>query len=197
MAKHYLSPDDSRRVYGLTQQRLADWLGLSLSAVAMAEANRRGLAGGVAVSVQAVRLSVARLGEVFNVPGELPRTLPAPPPLPPPPPEADPLRQRLDGCQHRATNLRYELENMRRRAACYEARLVAAPALRAYPGPVARPQLEQSWLYLFEAEALDALRDECGAGPQRLLSARLAGLDLEARLLTETLAALAPPPAPA
>lgn len=60
----------------------------------------------------------------------------------------------------------------------------------AYAGPVKKPAREAGWLALFEGEAVDVLRDECGAGPQHLLEARLAGLKLEAQLLEETLAAL-------
>ncbi|MBC8085469.1 MAG: hypothetical protein H7Z21_19895, partial [Hymenobacter sp.] len=48
------------------------------------------------------------------------------------------------------------------------------------------------WLALFEAEAVSGLSDECGAGPQRLLEARIAGLEREAELLAETLAGLPP-----
>ena len=84
--------------------------------------------------------------------------------------------------------MRYELEDMRRRAPMYEARLVALPALRRWNGPVRNLQLEQSWLALFEDEAVAALRYECGAGPQRLLEARIAGLEREAELLEEMLA---------
>jgi hypothetical protein len=40
---------------------------------------------------------------------------------------------------------------------------------------------------LFEGEAVDELRDICGAGPQRLLAARIAGLAREVELLEELL----------
>ncbi|MGI4873512.1 MAG: hypothetical protein ACRYFX_20340 [Janthinobacterium lividum] len=189
MAKNYLSPDDSRRVFALTQQRLAEWLGVSTSAVALLETNRRGLPGGVAASIQLVRLALARRGEVPSPPGEGPPAVPGPPPLPLPSPNAEPLRRRLDECRHRATNLRYELAQLQARAACHQARLVALPALRAYAGPVPHPAQEKSWLDLFESEALAALCDDCGAGPQALLAARLAGLEREAELLEALLAA--------
>jgi hypothetical protein len=65
-------------------------------------------------------------------------------------------------------------------------------ALRAWPGPVSDAALEASWLALFEGEAVAALRDTGGAGPQRLLEVRIAGLELEAQLLAETLAFPAP-----
>jgi hypothetical protein len=57
---------------------------------------------------------------------------------------------------------------------------------------VKNPAREAGWLALFEGEAVDGLRDDCGAGPQRLLVARLAGLEREAELLEELLATLPP-----
>ncbi|WP_345050444.1 hypothetical protein [Hymenobacter glaciei] len=67
------------------------------------------------------------------------------------------------------------------------------PALRAYAGQVTNPARETAWLGLLEAEAVDGLRDRCGAGPQGLLAARIAGLEREAELLQ---ALLPPSPAP-
>ena len=66
------------------------------------------------------------------------------------------------------------------------------PTLRAWTGAVKNPAREAGWLALFEGEAVDGLRDDCGAGPQRLLEARLAGLLREAELLEELLPAALP-----
>ena len=184
--------DSTRKHLGLTQERLASWLHVTRTALADVETNRRGLPLGH--WIQDARLDMAALGRVFDVSGT---SAPGPPPLPPPPPERDPLVQRLDYCQHHARRLRRALEMLRRRAAPYEARLVALPSLRAWAGPVRDPEREANWLALFAGEADVALRYDCGAGPQRLLEARLAGLEREAELLEETLAAHPPkPPAP-
>ena len=56
-------------------------------------------------------------------------------------------------------------------------------------GPVKNPTREAGWLALFEGEAVDGLRDDCGPAPQRLLEARIAGLTREAELLEEMLPA--------
>lgn len=63
-----------------------------------------------------------------------------------------------------------------------------------YAGQVANSVRETAWLGLLEAEAVDGLRDRCGAGPQCRLAARIAGLEREAELLPVPPPAL--PPAP-
>ncbi len=77
------------------------------------------------------------------------------------------------------------------------ARLAAAPALRAYTDPLPNPARDAGWIALFEGEALDGLRARCGAGPQTLLAARLAGLEREAEVLEAWLATQLPAPTPA
>ncbi|RTQ48183.1 hypothetical protein EJV47_17285 [Hymenobacter gummosus] len=115
---------------------------------------------------------------------------PAPPPLLTPPVDARPLAQRLRYCRHHALRLRREQEAMQAKARHYELRLKVIPALRAWAGPVANPAQEEKWLTQVEQEARNALQHDCGLGPQRVLEARIAGLEREAELLAQTLAEL-------
>ena len=169
-----------RTQFGITQERMADWLGMSRVSVTLAEQGQRSLPHSAAL--QEGRLTFARLGRVLDASGQ---TQPAPPPLPAPAPDPQPLLARLDYCQHHLRNLRYRLKLMQARAVPFEARLKALPALRAWTGPIRDPALEESWLALFEGEAQSGLLYDCGAGPQKLLAARIAGLEREAQVLGE------------
>lgn len=182
--------DTIRKEFNLTQQQLASWLGVNRTTLALVETGRRSMPLQVG-SRQGIRLDLAALGLVMDVAGA---TRPAPAPLPPPPIDPALVQQRLRYCLHHAENGRYELESMRRQAAPYLARLAALPALRAWTGPVRNPEREQRWLASFEAEAMQALSWQCGAGPQRMLEARIAGLEQEAQLLELLLAELAATP---
>ncbi|SHJ82071.1 hypothetical protein SAMN02745146_0261 [Hymenobacter daecheongensis DSM 21074] len=184
-------PNYLRDQFGLTQERLASWLGIARGTLAMGEGNgSRGLPG--ANWVNNLRLLLAGQGKVYD-PATPDAPHPAPPPLPPPPITTDPLAWRVRVARHEMYQLTRRLERMQARAAQHNLRLAALPALRAYAGPVENPAREAGWLALFEGEAVDELRDLCGAGPQRLLEARLAGLVREVELLEELL----PPPEPA
>ncbi len=177
-----------RTHFALTQERLAAWLGVPRASLALAERGHQPLTA--TDGTQVARLVLAMQGLAYDGAGG---SYPAPPPLAPPLPAAEPLQHRLGQCRYQAGNLRYALAQMRRRAAPYEARLAAAPALRAWPGAAARA-LEARWLDSFEEEAVEKLRIDCGPGPQKMLEARLAGLEHEAALLDALLATL--PPAP-
>jgi len=169
-----------RTLLGLTQERLAQWLGVARATVALAERGHQPLPP--ATYVQDARLRLAHRGLVYVEGGD---PLPAPPPLPAPIPDQGPPETRLKYCQHQIHNLRYTLELMQERARPFEARLKAMPALRAWTGPVSHPVLEENWLAQFEAEATTALLDDCGKGPQKMLQARIAGLEREAEVLQE------------
>lgn len=174
-----------RDLFGLTQERLASWLGVSRGTLAMSEGSSgRGMPG--ANWQNRLRLLWAAQGKVFD-PATPAVQAPAPPPLPAPPVVAEPLARRQGDIRYETLLLTRRLAQMRGRAAQFEARLAALPALRAYAGPVANPARDAGWLALFEGEAVDALRGHCGAGPQRLLVARLAGLARELELLEELL----------
>lgn len=176
-----------REHFGLTQERLALWLGVSRTVVAHAEGGRRNLP--LDRSTQEGRLMLAAMGQLLT-PDRVTAAVPAP--LPPPAVAHGPHERRLHECRHTVRQLTRKLEAMQKRALCLENRLQALPILRAYPGEVKNPARDAGWLALFEAEAVDGLRDECGAGPQRLLAARLAGLQREAELLEELLNANPP-----
>lgn len=173
-----------RTLFGLSQDMLAEWLGVARSSLALTERGYQSTTA--ATGVQQVRLELAAQGLVYDGAGG---TFPAPPPLPAPPPDAQELGFRLRQCWARIQKLELQLQVLRHRAAPYAARLVAAPALRAYPGPVENPEDEQSWLTVFELEARRQLRTTCGATAIRLLEARLAGLRCEADILAEGLEA--------
>ncbi|GAA4365101.1 hypothetical protein GCM10023185_35140 [Hymenobacter saemangeumensis] len=181
-------PDYVRNKFGLTQERLASWLGTSRGMLAQSEAGTKSLPG--RSSIASARLVLASLGKVLVL-GQA-EAQPGPPPLPVPAPKLEPLRWRRDECRYRSGTLRRELAAMQAKAQQLENRLAALPSLRAYPGPVSNPAREAGWLALFEGEAEDGLRDACGAGPQRLLEARIAGLEREAELLEELLNELPP-----
>lgn len=171
-----------RSLFGLSQDMLADWLGVARSSLALTE---RGYQSTTSVlGVQAARLRLAAQGLVYDDAGG---TFPAPPPLPEPLPNTEELRFRLRTCRVRIQGLEVQLEKLRRRADPLKARLVAAPALRAYSGPVENPEDEQNWLTIFELEAKRQLRTSCGATARRLLEARLAGLRCEAEILAAEL----------
>ncbi|MFD2783873.1 hypothetical protein [Hymenobacter rubripertinctus] len=185
--------DTTRQHFALTQARYAAWLGENRSTVAMVEAGHRNAPLRIG-NRQAMRLDLATLGKTFTPQNEL-LTFPA---LPEPAPERGPLNYRLRQVRHQLANLRYRLESLRRQAQPYHNRLLAVPALRAWPGPSANPEREQRWLDSFEQEARHELLNVCGAGPQQLLQARLAGLERETQWLEEVLNALPPadlPPA--
>ena len=169
--------DFLRDKFGLTQERLAAWLGVNRTTVALSETGQRGLPANR--WMLDVRLALAAQGLVFDPAGG---TLPVLP-LPGPPPDPRPAAHRLATARYQALRLQRELGNMRKRAAQFEARLAALPALRAWTGEVKNPAREAGWLALFEGEAVDGLRDDCGAGPQQLLAARLGGLEREIELL--------------
>ncbi|MCB2407766.1 hypothetical protein [Hymenobacter lucidus] len=173
----------------LTQERLANWLGIPRASLALAERDHQPLP--YAAGVQLARLLLALHGQVFDPAGNRP----APPPLPIPLPEQKPLLKRIRYCEHHAARLRRKVEMMRTIVEAYETRLAVLPALWAWTGEVRNPALEKTWLALLEGEAMSALLDTYGAGPQKLLEARIAGLEREAEVLRELVEKL--PAAPA
>jgi len=172
-----------RALFRLSQDMLADWLGMARSSLALTE---RGYQSTPTNIVQQARLELAARGLVYDGAGG---TFPAPPALPEPPLDREELEYRLLQCQTKIQGLELQLEILDRRAKPCKARLAAAPALRAYPGPVASPEDEQNWLTIFEQEARKQLRTTCSPTTRRLLEVRLAGLRCEAALLAEDLEA--------
>ncbi len=180
MSQNNRTAEEIRLRLGLTQERLAYWLGIGRSSVALAERGRQFPTMGTTPAVQSGRLYCAARGRVYDPAGG---DTAAPPAQPAPGPAPGPVESRLAQCHHQLGNLRYALRQLRARAAPYEARLVAAPALRAWgpPSPIGAAR-EAIWLRQFEDEAQVELA-ACGAGPQLLLEARIAGLAHEVQLL--------------
>ncbi len=183
--------DSLRAHFAITQQRLAEWLGVHRVVVAQAEAGQRGLPlRQMRQGIQNVRLSMASMGQMLRTEAIIE---PAPPPLPAPPVDTGALQRRIATCRLQAARLAAEQPAMQARAAAFVNRLAALPALRGYTGPVPASPQETGWLALFEIEATVGLRDDCGPGPQALATARQAGLEREAEVLEELLATLPPP----
>ncbi|WP_162550064.1 helix-turn-helix domain-containing protein [Hymenobacter nivis] len=152
MALHCLSSDsvvaDVRRHFGLSQQELAGWLGVSNAQAGHLETGRRALAGDAA---EALAPLVARLPLPGAVPvtGALRLASAALPALALAPPDAAPLAARLDYCQHHARRLRRALVPLEAQAATAARWAAALPALRAAlppdPGPAAAPDPATAW----------------------------------------------------
>jgi len=184
--------DIIRKFFGLTQQQFALWLGQARSSIAESETGRRLPAMREGYWERSRRLTLAASGKALDpLTGD---SIPGQPPLPPLPPDPTPLQDRLRECRHRIYNLNHQLSLLQEKAQPYEARRAALPTLLAWTGPDPNPELAAAWLDLFEKEAEVELLYTCGTGPQRLLQARIAGLEREAGLLEELLAPL--PPAP-
>lgn len=182
----------ARRIFGLTQQQLATWLDVARSSIALGETGQRTPPLANKYWQRDLRLDLATLGKGLDPVTNA--AIPGLPPLPPLPPAPEPLQARLHECRHRIRNLHYNLGILKDKARPYEARRAALPTLRAWTGSDPRPEQAASWLNLFEKEAEVELLYTCGPGPQRLLEARIAGLEHEAELLEEMLAALPPEP---
>ncbi|WP_345073341.1 hypothetical protein [Hymenobacter fastidiosus] len=173
-----------REHFGLTQAMMADWLGVARSTLALAE---QGYPSDPSeTGVQNARLTLAVRGLVYDGAGG---DFAAPTGRPAPAPDRAEPGFRPRQCQHKIQDLEQQLAILHQRAALYVARLAAVPALRAYPGPVVNPEDEHDGLTIFELEAHRQLREKCGATTRLLLEARLAGVQREAGLLAQALAA--------
>jgi len=171
-----------RAYFGLTQDDLAQYLGVSRAAVSHAEAGRRHF--GTAVWLRLLPLAEL-LPPDAPAPG-LPAALAAPQ-LPPGPPAAlaePPVRRRLRHCAHEAQQLRHTLES--RYAAGQQARRwqQALPGLLALlpatPAADSRwQQRQRRWLATHSAEMADKL-DAASLTDYQLLALRLHYLEQEA-----------------
>ncbi|WP_019948644.1 hypothetical protein [Hymenobacter aerophilus] len=177
-----------RTRFGLSQEMMAGWLGVPRSSLALTERGYQSTTD--TTGVQQARLTLAAQGLVYDGAGG---SFPAPSALPEPPPDLQELEYRLRQCRAKMQHLELQLATLHRRAAPYLARLAIAPALRAYPGPVASPEDEAGWLTVFELEARRQLREHCGATARLLLETSLAGVRREAELLAEIVEASATP----
>ena len=92
--------DFVRDRFGLTQERLASWLGVNRVVVAQAESGQRHLP--LSSGLQELRLALATMGMIHPDRATQDSALL---PLPLPPPEAAPLAHRLADCRHHALRL--------------------------------------------------------------------------------------------
>lgn len=135
-----------RQHFGLTQQEMAQWLGVSEAQAGHLDTGRRGLGG---MAAEALAPFVAQLPPAGPAPAALRLVSAAPPALALAPPEAALLEARLDYCQHHARRLRRQLAPLTTQAATAARWAAALPALRAAlpldPGPQAEPDPATNW----------------------------------------------------
>jgi transcriptional regulator with XRE-family HTH domain len=182
---------DVRQYFGLSQQDLAAWLGVTQTQASHLETGRRSLnpataealaplvahlpAPGAAAMASALRLASA-----------------ATPALALGQPEAAPLLARLDYCQHHARRLRRALAPLEAQAATAARWAAALPALRAAlpPDPTLEPDATTNWPAWLTWHRHRWLSQRPTALPPDL-SARYHLLRLQAEVLDAEAAALA------
>ncbi|WP_400190735.1 helix-turn-helix transcriptional regulator [Hymenobacter sp. B81] len=184
------SSGEVRRYFGLTQEALSEYLGLSRATLANVEAGRRFMSGQALSYLRPLRQLVPD--------GWYP---PYPPPTEPPPaaPDAKMLRARIAECQHLARQLRWELQGVHMRLVVARHWQQALPALLAAEPlapsseDLARLPLMRDWLRYHGARAAAEL-DGYAAAEYHLRVARAEALETEAAALRRLLPEA--PPAP-
>lgn len=168
-----------RRYFGLEQQELAAYLGISRMQLANLEAGRRTL-----TSKLLLRLNpLAAL-----LPADAPARPAVPEPDLPPPgtPEPGPVEARLDYCHHQAGKLRRELRQLAatqaqaRRWQAVLPGLLAAPALPEVLVPPTEAARARQWLLDRQGRAETTLHDADAAARYHLLRLRAEALETEA-----------------
>ena len=136
-----------RRYFGLDQQTLAQYLGVSAGLLSQLESGKRTL-------TYAVEQRLQPLVALLPPPGSPPEAgAPAAPPVPAAgTPEAAPLARRLAECRHQAANLRYALADL------------AAPLTYAARWAAARPGLLAALPAPTPADLADAPPDSAAPG---------------------------------
>jgi DNA-binding XRE family transcriptional regulator len=138
-----------RAHFGLSQQELAAWLGVSEAQAGHLETGRRGLGHATAEALAPLLRQLPVPGPAAGSALRLASAAPAPPVLALAPPEAAPLAARLDYCQHHARQRRRQLRPLEAQAATAARWAAALPALRAAlppdPGSAAEPNPATDW----------------------------------------------------
>jgi transcriptional regulator with XRE-family HTH domain len=138
-----------RQHFGLSQEEMAGWLGLSKAQAGHLETGQRALSPAAAEALAPLLRQVPAVGPAAPPTLRLASAAPAAPPLALAPPEAAPLAARLDYCQHHARRLRRLLRPLAAAAGLAARWAVALPALRAAlppdPGPLAEPDPVADW----------------------------------------------------
>lgn len=168
----------ARKYFGLQQQELAAYLGVSAELVKHIESGRRTLTGPVLLRLN----PLAAL-----LPAEAPArpAAPAPEIAPPGNPAAGPLEARLDACQHQAGKLRRELQRLA--AAHAQARRWQAVLPYLLATTEAGTPAHQ-WLLARQQHTHATLHDPHEAARYHLLRLRVQALETEAAGLAALLA---------
>ncbi|UOQ51597.1 hypothetical protein [Hymenobacter cellulosivorans] len=189
-----------RNHFGLTQDELGRFLGVSGAVVAHAEAGRRTLPAPAQRRLRPLAL-------LLPAPDGLGPAYPAPPPATEAPADLgpldpDPVRERLRRVRYLAGKTRFELENRRllhqartrRRWGLAVLAALLAPAPEAAPTPAALaadptldPTADRPWVERLLADT-EAVPPPLSATQAALLALRLRLLEAEADALTELLA---------
>ncbi|TGE24662.1 XRE family transcriptional regulator [Hymenobacter aquaticus] len=176
-----------RKHFGLDQQELADYFGISRPYVADIEAGRR-------VLTSRVLLRLNPLAALLPAEAPARPASPAPEVVPPGVPAPGPLQDRLAACRHQARKLRQELQKLAAAHAGAQRWLAVLPGLLAAPGlPAALATLAEAararqWLLARQQQAHATLHDAEGAARYHLLRLRAEALETEAAGLAALLA---------
>jgi len=139
-----------RQYFGLSQQEIAIWLGVTPAQAAHLETGRRNISPATAEALAPLLRQLPAPGPATGAGAlRLASARPAPPALALAPPEAAPLAARLDYCRHHARQRRRQLRPLEQQAATAARWAAALPALRAAlppdPGPHAEPDPATDW----------------------------------------------------
>lgn len=156
-----------RTYFGLSQQELARFLGVSRALVALVETGRRTLP---AEAENRLAILNAGIRQEAVTPAEAVKSAPA---------AWEPLQLHQRKCLRQASGLRQELLQLQTQAAQYQRRLQALPLLSQALGRFPADTELQSWLEQLATEARYGLFD-CGTAAQALLTVRITALEFEA-----------------
>ena len=168
-----------RKHFGLEQQELGAYLGISRQLIAHIEAGRRTLTG-------PLLLRLNPLAALLPTEGPARPAAPEPELAPPGTPAPGPLEARLDYCRHHASKLRHELSKLAatqaaaRRWRAVLPGLLAAPALPEVLLSPAEAARARQWLLARQQQAHATLHDPAEAARYHLLRLRMAALETEA-----------------
>jgi transcriptional regulator with XRE-family HTH domain len=188
-----------RQYFGLSQQDMAGWLGVSAAQASHLETGRRALPPEAAEALAPLLRQVPAPGAPAAPALRLASVALAAPTLALAPPEVAPLEARLDYCQHHARRLRRLLRPLEAEATLAAHWAAAVPALRAAlppdPGPAHEPDATTNWLawltwhrHRWLAQRPTALPPDCSAR-YHLLRLQAEALDAEATALAALLGA--------
>lgn len=137
-----------RRYFGLEQQELAAYLGVTRAQVAHIESGRRALSSALLLRLNPLAVHLPPAAEAAPAPAE------ALPPSAPPPAPAE-LDWRRTQCLHRAGRLRRELAGLLQSATHAERWATAQPTAPAHAAALTPADVARYHLLRLQAEALE------------------------------------------